>query len=88
LPAALMARSLRVATTQDRTRNRVGQMMGYMAYSRREIVEILRRTGYKELADEAERDLPDPVESDQLQAFAQAHNIDRDSVIDEMGGSP
>lgn len=63
-------------------------MMGYMAYSRREVAEILRRTGYKELADEAERDLPDPVDRDQLQAFAEAHNIDRDSVIDEMGGSP
>jgi hypothetical protein len=63
-------------------------MMGYMAYSRREIVEVLRRTGYKELADEAERDLPDPIEPDQLQAFAEAHGIDRDSVISEMGGSP
>jgi hypothetical protein len=59
-----------------------------MQYSRQEIVEILRRTGYKELADEAERDLPDPVEQDQLQAFAETHDIDRDSVISEMGGSP
>jgi hypothetical protein len=63
-------------------------MMGYMAYSRQEIVKILRRTGYTELADEAERDLPDPIEPDQLQAFAQAHAIDRDTIIDVMGGSP
>jgi hypothetical protein len=59
-----------------------------MPYSRQEIVKTLRRTGYTELADEAERDLPDPITSDQLQAFAQAHAIDRDSIIDVMGGSP
>ena len=63
-------------------------MMGYVAYSRQEIVEILRRTGYKELADQAERELPDQIDLDQIQAFAQAHGIDRDSIISEMGGSP
>ena len=59
-----------------------------MQYSRREIVAILRRTGYTELADEAERVLPDPVDSDQLQAFAQRHGVSKDDIISEMGGSP
>jgi hypothetical protein len=59
-----------------------------MAYSRQEIVSILRRTGYTELADEAEHVLPDPVDVDQLTAFAQAHSVSRDDFTSEMGGSP
>jgi HAD superfamily hydrolase (TIGR01509 family) len=59
-----------------------------MQYSRREIVALMRRTGYAELADEAERVLPDPIEGDQLVAFAQAHGLNRDDFINEMGGSP
>jgi hypothetical protein len=57
-------------------------------YSRQEIVAILQRTGYIELADEAERVLPDPIDLDQLLAFAQSHGVDRDTFINEMGGSP
>ena len=57
-------------------------------YSRQEIVAILQRTGYTELADEAERVLPDPIDPDQLLAFAQSHGVDRDTFINEMGGSP
>ena len=59
-----------------------------MAYPRQEIVTILRRTGYTDLADEAERALPDPVDIDTLTAFAQAHGVNRDDFISEMGGSP
>jgi len=59
-----------------------------MQYSRREIVTLMRRTGYTELADEAERVLPDPIDSDQLEAFAQSHGVTRDDIISEMGGSP
>ena len=59
-----------------------------MQRSRREVVELMRRTGFAELADEAERVLPDPVDDDQLAAFAQAHGVSRDDIISEMGGSP
>ena len=59
-----------------------------MQYSRREIVTLMRRTGYTELADEAERVLPDPVNSDQLRAFAAPHGVSLDDLISEMGGSP
>ena len=59
-----------------------------MPYSRQEIVKILRRTGYVELADEAERVLPDPVNSDQLRSFAAPHGVSIDDLISEMGGSP
>ena len=59
-----------------------------MAYPRQEIVAIMRRTGYTDLADEAERTLPDPVDIDTLTAFAQAHGVNRDDLMSEMGGSP
>jgi len=59
-----------------------------MHYSRQEIVTILRRTGYAELADEAERVLPDPLDADQLAAFATPHGVSKDDIISEMGGSP
>jgi hypothetical protein len=59
-----------------------------MSYSRQEIVELMRRTGYTQLADEAERVLPDPVDTGQLTAFAQSHGVNRDDFMSEMGGSP
>ena len=62
--------------------------MAGVHYSRREVVTIMRRTGYTELADEAERVLPDPVDADQLEAFARQHGVSKDDIISEMGGSP
>jgi len=59
-----------------------------MQYSRQEIVTLFRRTGYTELADEAERVLPDPVDASQLEAFANSHGVNRDDIVSEMGGSP
>ena len=62
--------------------------MAQTQYSRQEIAAIMRRTGYTELADEAERVLPDSVALDQLEAFASQHGVSRDDIISEMGGSP
>ncbi|MBV8432498.1 MAG: hypothetical protein JO244_15135 [Solirubrobacterales bacterium] len=62
--------------------------MAQAQYSRQEIAAIMRRTGYTELADEAERVLPDPVDFDQLEAFARRHGVSKDDIISEMGGSP
>jgi hypothetical protein len=62
--------------------------MAGVHYSRREVVTIMRRTGYTELADEAERVLPDPVDADQLEAFASRYGVSKDDIISEMGGSP
>ncbi|HLN66340.1 MAG TPA: hypothetical protein VK280_03595 [Streptosporangiaceae bacterium] len=62
--------------------------MAEMQYSKQEVVTLLRRTGYTELADEAERVLPDPVDVGQLEAFANSHGVNRDDIISEMGGSP
>jgi len=52
------------------------------------VVELLRKTGYAEQADEAERVLPDPVDYDELQRFAVRQGITIDQLISRMGGSP
>ena len=59
-----------------------------MAMSRQWVVDTLRRMGYPQEADEAARDLPDPVEVEQLREFGDRHGISRDEIISRMGGSP
>ncbi|MFD0526043.1 hypothetical protein [Kitasatospora arboriphila] len=56
-------------------------------YSRSEVVAVLRRAGYWEEAEEAQRVLPDPVDLDRLAAWGQKHGITRDGLISRMGGS-
>ena len=46
---------------------------------------ILRASGK---AEEAERELPDPVSTDELIKFTDRFNISRDEVMSQMGGSP
>ena len=59
-----------------------------MQYGRQYVVDVLHRLGYTELADEASRDLPDPVDVNRLQTWAMQHGLSRDEVISQMGGSP
>jgi hypothetical protein len=59
-----------------------------MQYSRQWVVDMFRRMGYPQLADEALRDLPDPVDLDELQGWSMRHGISRDDLISRMGGSP
>jgi hypothetical protein len=59
-----------------------------MAYTKQWLVDILRRLGYTEAADDAVRELPDEFDLKQLQEFADRHGISRDAVTDAMGGSP
>ena len=40
------------------------------------------------MADEAQRDLPDPVDSEQVAAWAVPYGINMSELIDRMGGSP
>jgi hypothetical protein len=57
-------------------------------YSRQNVVDELNRMGYTELAVEASRDLPDPVDINQLEEWCMEHGLSRDDVISRMGGSP
>lgn len=59
-----------------------------MGYSRQWLVDTLRRIGYPEEADEALRVLPDDIDLKQLQEFGDRHGINRDTLINQMGGSP
>lgn len=57
-------------------------------YSRQHVIDILNRLGYAELAEEASRVLPDPVDIDQLGELALQHGLTHDELISRMGGSP
>ncbi|HEX3305150.1 MAG TPA: hypothetical protein VHS32_02765 [Streptosporangiaceae bacterium] len=59
-----------------------------MSQDRQWFVNTLRNLGYTEAADEAARELPDPVSMEELKKFADRYNISRDEVISQMGGSP
>jgi hypothetical protein len=48
----------------------------------------MHRLGHPELADEAARVLPDPVDLDQLSAWSMQHGLTHDDLISQMGGSP
>jgi hypothetical protein len=57
-------------------------------YSRQHLVDVLNRLGYAQLAQEASRDLPDPVDVDQAATWGQQHGLTHDDLISQMGGSP
>jgi hypothetical protein len=59
-----------------------------MAVSRQWAVDALRHMGFEQEADEAARELPDPVEMEQLREFGDRHGISRDELMSRMGGSP
>jgi hypothetical protein len=59
-----------------------------MQFSRQHVVDLLRRTGLSDAAEEAERVLPDPVDLDYLAKWGAKHGVTRDDLISRMGGSP
>ena len=59
-----------------------------MSQDRQWFVETLRRLGYTEAAEAAERELRDQVSMEELKKFTDRYNISRDEVISQMGGSP
>jgi hypothetical protein len=59
-----------------------------MAQSRKWVVDTLREIGYPQAAESAARELPDPVELDEITKFGERHGITLDTLISGMGGSP
>lgn len=59
-----------------------------MQYSRQAVVDMLRNAGFREIADEAMRELPDPVDIEHAQEWGRQRGITRDALISAMGGSP
>jgi len=61
---------------------------GNYVYSRQYVADRLRLQGFPVLADLALRDLPDPVDIDQLENWGMRYGVTKDDVISQMGGSP
>ena len=59
-----------------------------MLVTRHHVVDILRTAGLPELAEEAHRVLPDPVEYDEAARFLAQYGITKDVLISRVGGSP
>ena len=59
-----------------------------MEVPRQHVVHILRMAGLPDLADEADRVLPDPVEYDHAARFLARYGITKDELISRRGGSP
>ena len=59
-----------------------------MELTRQHVVDVLRRAGLPQLADDALRDLPDPVDSEQAAAWAVPYGVNIGELISRMGGSP
>jgi hypothetical protein len=62
--------------------------MGLEHYSRRHVVELLNHLGHRQLAEEASRVLPDPVDAEQLANWYFQHGLSVDDMISQSGGSP
>ena len=59
-----------------------------MSQSLQHVVEVLRRTGLTEEAEEAERTLSDPPDQAELDRFAAAHGLSAEVLAERLGGSP
>jgi hypothetical protein len=59
-----------------------------MQVARQHVVDILRTAGLPQVADEASRSLPDPVDMERAAQFLQRYGITKDVLISRMGGSP
>ncbi|MFY9928388.1 MAG: hypothetical protein WAK82_10325 [Streptosporangiaceae bacterium] len=57
-------------------------------FSRQHVVDLLNRMGHTQLAEEASRTLPDPVEVNKAIAWWTQHGLSHDDLISQMGGSP
>jgi len=57
-------------------------------YSRQYAEDLLNRLGFSELADQASRDLPDPVDARRLETWCVQHGLDYDVLVSRMSGSP
>jgi hypothetical protein len=59
-----------------------------MQVTRQHVVDILRMAALWELAEEAQRVLPDPVEYNHAARFLAQYGITKDELISRRGGSP
>ena len=56
--------------------------------TRQHVVEVLRTAGLPEVADEANRSLPEELDLERAAEFLARYGITKDALISRMGGSP
>jgi hypothetical protein len=56
--------------------------------SRQNVVEVLRRAGFREAAEQAAKELPDPVDVEHAVAWGMQRGITREVLMTQLGGSP
>ena len=83
-----MSAAVRIDIGAKYTVNSQESWAGAMQCARQDVVDVLRRTGFPELAEEALRVLPDPVDLDFVAEVLQSYGLTTDDLIDRMGGSP
>ena len=59
-----------------------------MLVTRQHVVDILRIAALPDVAEEASRLLPDPVEYNQAERFLAQFGVTKDELISRRGGSP
>ena len=52
------------------------------------MIHILRRAGFREVADEAARELPVALDLEDAMSWCARHGINESDVISQLGGSP
>ena len=71
-----------------KSKSRVQTGVVAVQLSRRHVADVLRTAGLPEMAEEALRDLPDPVDSEQVAAWAVPYGINMGELVSRVGGSP
>jgi hypothetical protein len=56
--------------------------------TRQHVVDVLRTAGLPEIADEAERELPEEMDEEEVAAWTASHGANMSQLISRMGGSP
>jgi hypothetical protein len=56
--------------------------------TRQHVVDLLHTAGLPEMAERALHDLPDPVDSEQVAAWAVPYGTNMDELRNRVGGSP
>jgi hypothetical protein len=59
-----------------------------MQLTRRHVADVLRTARLPEMAEEALRDLPDPVDSEQVAAWAVPYGVNMGDLVSRVGGGP
>jgi hypothetical protein len=59
-----------------------------MQVTRQHVIDILRIAALPDVAEEASRLLPDPVEYSHTERFLAQYGITKDELISRRGGSP